>query len=104
MLLEEKTDSPGPLLLFEGTGVTWQGNEPMRLHEAPTWIGAIAAITEDPVPVRVTAKSVCRVAILPREEFIALACKHPSVHREGDARDRAGDARHQRARVHAASG
>ena len=54
----------------------------MRLHEAPTWIGAIAAITEDAVPVRVTAKTACRVAILPREEFIALACKHPTVHRK----------------------
>ncbi len=82
VLLEERTDSPGPLLVFEGTGVTWQGNEPMRLHAAPTWIGAIAAMTEDPVPVRVTAKTACRVAILPRDEFIALACKHPTVHRK----------------------
>src|SRR5829696_8550813 len=81
VLLEERADSPGPLLVFDGTTVTSQGTEPLRAHPGPTWIGAIAAITEDAVPVQVTAQTACRVAILPREEFIALTLKHPSVHR-----------------------
>jgi signal transduction histidine kinase len=82
VLLEEKADSPGPLLVFEGTAVTSQGNEPLREHHGPTWIGAIAAMTEDTVPVGVTAKTPCRVAILPRDAFIALTLKHPTVHRK----------------------
>src|ERR1044072_5915734 len=81
VLLEERAESSGPLLLFEGTAMTSQGSEALKVHEAPTWIGTIAAITEDPMPVRVTAQSECRVAILPRDEFIALTLRYPSVHR-----------------------
>jgi signal transduction histidine kinase len=81
VLLEERAHS-GPLLIFEGSAVTSQNNEPLRVHRAPTWIGTIAAITEDPMPVRVTAQTACRVAILPREEFIALTLKYPTVHRK----------------------
>jgi signal transduction histidine kinase len=81
VLLEERAESSGPLLLFEGAAMTSQGNEPLKVHEAPTWIGTIAAITEDVMPVRVTAQSQCRVAILPRDEFIALTLRYPTVHR-----------------------
>ncbi|HET6547704.1 MAG TPA: ATP-binding protein [Solirubrobacter sp.] len=82
VLLEEGVDSPGPLLLFDGTAATRQANEPLTPNHGPTWIGAIAAITENPVPVEVRADTPCRVAIVPRERFIELALQQPSVHRK----------------------
>ena len=57
-------------------------NEPANANTAPTWIGAIAAITESPVPITVEADGPCRVAIVPRDDFIALALEHRSVHRK----------------------
>ena len=46
----------------------------------------------------------CRVAIVPRDAFIALALAAPLGPPQGHARDRAGDARHQRSASPAASG
>jgi signal transduction histidine kinase len=82
VLLEEKVDSPGPLLLFDGTVTTRQHNEWLTPNVGPTWIGAIAAITESPVPVEVRSSTPCRVAIVPRDGFIELTLRHPSVHRK----------------------
>jgi signal transduction histidine kinase len=83
-LLEQGVLSPGPLLLFDGrTKATQVFNghaEPVSSNDAPTWIGAIAAITESPLPLNVYADGPCRVAILPRERFIDLALRHRSVH------------------------
>jgi signal transduction histidine kinase len=81
-LLTQGELSPGPLLLFDGTAATWQGNEPLTPNHGPTWIAAIAAITENPVPVEVRADTACRVAIIPRETFVELARAQPSVHRK----------------------
>jgi signal transduction histidine kinase len=84
-LLEQGT-SPGPLLLFTGETkayVTVDGrSEPANANTAPTWIGAIAAITESPVPITVEADGPCRAAIVARDDFIALALEHRSVHRK----------------------
>jgi signal transduction histidine kinase len=81
ILLEQGVDSPGPLLLFAGTAVPSMGNEPLTPNHGPTWIGAIAAITESPVPVEVRADTDCRVAIVPRARFIELTLAQPVVHR-----------------------
>jgi len=84
--LLEQGSSPGPLLLFTGKTkafMTVDGrNEPMTPNHAPTWIGAIAAITESPVPLTVLADGPCRFAVVPRDAFIALALEHRSVHRK----------------------
>jgi signal transduction histidine kinase len=86
LLLAQGVESPGPLLLFDGrTKATQVFNgvaEPMSANSAPTWIGAIAAITESPLPINVYADGPCRVAIIPRERFIDLALRHRSVHRK----------------------
>ena len=82
----EQGSSPGPLLLFEGTTrqyVTSNGHtDPANANHGPTWIGAIAAITESPVPLTVEADTECRFAIIPRDAFIDLTLKHRSVHRK----------------------
>jgi signal transduction histidine kinase len=86
LLLAQGVESPGPLLLFEGrTKATQVFNgvaEPMSANSAPTWIGAIAAITESVLPITVYADGPCRVAIVPRDAFIDLALRHRSVHRK----------------------
>jgi signal transduction histidine kinase len=85
-LLEQGVITPGPLLLFEGktkgTMVAEGRAEPMAANYAPTWIGAIAAITEGPMPLNVYADGPCRVAIIERDAFIDLALRHRSVHRK----------------------
>ncbi len=85
VLLKQGVDSPGPLLLFDGTtrGTihTGNGTDPGTPNSGPTWIGAIAAITESALPLTIEADGPCRVSIIPREEFIVLALKHRSVHR-----------------------
>ena len=80
------------------------GTDPATPNPAPTWIGAIAAITESELPVTIVAGVDCRVAIIPREQFIELALKHRSVHRKVMQRDRPGDARHATRASPAASG
>ena len=85
-VLLEQGSSPGPLLLFSGRTrayMTVDGrNDPANANTAPTWIGAIAAITESPVPITVEADGPCRVAIVPRDAFIDLALQDRSVHRK----------------------
>jgi CRP-like cAMP-binding protein len=85
-LLEQGDTTPGPLLLFEGRTrqyVDANGRiDPMKPNEAPTWIAAIAAITDSPVPLNVDADGPCRVAVLPRAPFIELARAQPTVHRK----------------------
>jgi signal transduction histidine kinase len=81
VLLEQGADSPGPLLLFEGSVAARQNNDPLAPNVGPTWVGAIAAITESPLPVEIRAETPCRVAIVPRERFIELALANPVVHR-----------------------
>src|SRR5262249_30801998 len=56
--------------------------EPGTPNTGPTWIGAIAAITEGQMPMSVLADTPCRVALIPRERFIELARAQPSVHRK----------------------
>lgn len=87
LLLEQGVDSPGTLLLFDGSTrglirTTGGGTDVGNPGYGPTWIGAIAAITEGPLPVTIETTSTCRYAIVPRDAFIDLALKHRSVHRK----------------------
>jgi signal transduction histidine kinase len=43
-------------------------------------MGAIAALTGDPLPVRMQAESDCRIGLIESEEFRRLALAHPTVH------------------------
>jgi signal transduction histidine kinase len=79
-------ESPGPLLLFTGKTRGFHESDgridPMTPNYAPTWIGAIAAITESPLPLNVEADGPCRWAIIPRDRFIDLALHTPTVHQK----------------------
>jgi signal transduction histidine kinase len=55
--------------------------EPVGAHVAPTWMGAIAVLTESPVGVRMQAETDCVVGILGDDDFIRLTLASPSVHR-----------------------
>jgi signal transduction histidine kinase len=84
LLVEEQDHVPGLILLLEGTAMTQiasRGNpEPLGHQHAPTWIGAISLLTEDPLPVRIVAESPCRLAIIPTPEFLRLVFTHQAVH------------------------
>jgi signal transduction histidine kinase len=85
VLLEQGVLSPGLLLLFDGKAnarMNIAGRiEPGNENVGPTWIGAIAALTEDALPITLVAAGPCRIAMVPREAFVDLALTHRSVHR-----------------------
>ena len=84
-LLEEQGDPPAGLqLLLTGTARTYllDGDrpEPVGRQTAPTWMGAVAALTDAPMGVRMQAETTCRMALIVPEDFKRLALSQPSVH------------------------
>jgi signal transduction histidine kinase len=71
-------------LLIEGRGTNYvlEGDrpEPMGEQVAPTWLGAIAALTGDELGVRVIASEPCRLGVVGAAEFRRLALSQPAVH------------------------
>jgi signal transduction histidine kinase len=86
VLVEQDAPSRGLWLLLEGAVeslVVADGrSERIGHQEAPTWMGAIAALTEAPVGVEIRAMTGGRVALIPPERFVELALATPSVHRK----------------------
>jgi signal transduction histidine kinase len=84
LIVEEQEHVPGLILLLEGTAtthLTGRGRvEPVGRQIAPTWIGAISVLTEDPLPVRIVAESTCRLAIVESGEFLRLMFAQRAVH------------------------
>jgi signal transduction histidine kinase len=84
VLSEQGSDPDGVILLLEGTGMAllFDGDrsEPVGRQRAPTWMGAIAVMTKQPLPVRMQAETDCRAALIEAEDFRALALAEPSVH------------------------
>jgi signal transduction histidine kinase len=84
LIVEEQEHTPGLILLLEGTVITQMSSrgrpEPLGHQRAPTWIGAISVLTEDPLPVRIVAESACRLAIIQSEEFLRLIFAQRPVH------------------------
>jgi signal transduction histidine kinase len=84
IVVEQGEVPPGAILLLDGTAMTTMleggTEEPVGRQEAPTWIGAIAVMTEGPMPVRMRASTPCRLAVVPSEDFRRLALAHPAVH------------------------
>ena len=85
----------GPALfqiILEGTAeafVIEDGRtEPVGEHVAPTFIGAIAALTGDAIGVRMIASTPMRVASITSDQFVELALAHRSVFRQVMARVR----------------
>jgi signal transduction histidine kinase len=85
ILVEQDEDVPGLLLLLEGEVRTLRIDgaraEPVHRQQAPTWMGAIAALTGEPVRAQLRTDTPCRVARIPAEEFRRLAFAYPVVHR-----------------------
>jgi signal transduction histidine kinase len=75
----------GLILLLEGTAqalLEENGRvEPVGQHHAPTWIGAIAVLTEAPMGVTMQAETPLRLAVIPPDDFLDLALAQRSVHR-----------------------
>jgi signal transduction histidine kinase len=85
-LIAEAGEEPtGMTLLLEGEAqaLMREGgrSEPVGRQRAPTWIGAIAVLTGGPLGVRMQARTECRIAVVPAEDFRRLAFAQPSIHR-----------------------
>jgi signal transduction histidine kinase len=84
-IISEQGERPeGVILLLAGTGqavVLENGrSEPVGRQRSPTWMGAIAVMTGDPLPVRMMAETDCHAALIEAEDFRRLALEHRSVH------------------------
>jgi signal transduction histidine kinase len=77
--------SAGVFLLFEGViqGLIFEGGrlEPVTRQVAPTWMGAITAMTETGFAGEMRTVTDVRMAVIRPEDFTALAVTQPSVHR-----------------------
>jgi signal transduction histidine kinase len=85
-VIAEQSEVPaGVTLLLDGTAqsflVTGARAEPVGRQQAPTWMGAIAVLTEGPLGVRMQALTSCRLAVIEAEDFRRLALAQPAVHR-----------------------
>jgi signal transduction histidine kinase len=84
VIAEQGVPPNGMVLLLGGTAqaVISEGgsSEPVGRQRAPTWMGAIAVLTGDPLPVRMIAESDCRAALIEPEDFRRLALAQRSVH------------------------
>jgi signal transduction histidine kinase len=87
-IVAEQDASPrGLMLLLDGRTrmykmVDESRYEPIGHMEAPTWMQAIAALTESAIGVRMQADTDCVIGLVPLEQFTDLALSHRSVHRK----------------------
>ena len=85
LIAEEGEHSRGVYLLLEGTAQTFasagEAFEPTGEHHAPTWLGAIAALTGGSLGVRVQAGSDVRLAAIAPDDFVELAVANRSIMR-----------------------
>jgi signal transduction histidine kinase len=84
LLGDQGEELPGALLIIEGTAQAslpeGDREEPVGRQYGPTWTGAISVLTKGKLGVRVRAETLCRVAIIPSEEFRRLTLQQPAVH------------------------
>jgi len=84
VISEQGADPEGVILLLEGTGMAviayGDRSEPVGRQRAPTWMGAIAVMTKQPLPVRMLAETDCRAALIEPADFRRLALAQSAVH------------------------
>jgi signal transduction histidine kinase len=84
VVIDQGTPIDGLYLLLEGTlesSVVSDGRVERLGHQRPpTWMGAIAALTEREMGVRMEAETDCRMARIPSGKFIDLALADRAVH------------------------
>src|SRR3954447_21165858 len=85
IVAEQDASARGLLLLLEGRvrmyRVADERFEPIGHMDAPTWVQAIAALTETPIGVRIVADGDCVIGLVPAAQFTDLALTHRPVHR-----------------------
>jgi signal transduction histidine kinase len=86
VLSEQGHKAPGVHFILDGMARGYmrddRGNaEPMRRHRAPTWIGAISVLTDEPTSLCIQAETYCRIGLVTPEDFRRLALAQPPVHR-----------------------
>jgi signal transduction histidine kinase len=85
IIAEQGDESRGMQLLLRGDAqaslVDGASSEPVGRHKAPTWMGAIAALTGGSLGVRMRAETECRMARIDAEDFRRLAFAQPVIHR-----------------------
>jgi signal transduction histidine kinase len=85
VVLEAGEPPEGMFCLLEGTLQLQQQDgdrfEPVGRQSAPTWIGAIAVITEGAFASRMVAVTEAHLALIPATEFRRLALANTDVHR-----------------------
>ncbi len=85
VIAEQGEENRGMQLLLRGEAqasiVDGAGSEPVGKHRAPTWMGAIAALTGGSLGVRMVAVTDCRMALVAAEDFRHLAFEQPVIHR-----------------------
>jgi signal transduction histidine kinase len=85
ILAEQGAEAPALQLLLDGTARSFllrHGRpEPLGRQPAPTWMGAISALTGAALGVRMQADTECRLALVEAEDFRRLALAQPCVHR-----------------------
>ena len=85
VIAEQGVQPRGLQLLLEGEAqallVDGARSEPVGRQLAPTWMGAIAVLTEHPLGARMEAVTPCRLAVVDAEDFRRLVFAQPSVHR-----------------------
>ncbi|HEY6759581.1 MAG TPA: ATP-binding protein [Baekduia sp.] len=86
VIAEEDASPRGLMLLLEGRVRMFKladdRYEPIGGMRAPTWMQAIAALTEAPIGVRHQAETDCVIGLVPLAAFTDLALSHRSVHRK----------------------
>ena len=85
VVLEAGEPTEGMFCLLDGTLQLFQRDgdrfEPIGRQTAPTWIGAIATLTEGDFVSRMVAVGEADLALIPSAEFRRLALANPDVHR-----------------------
>jgi CRP-like cAMP-binding protein len=91
VVLEAGEPTEGMFCLLDGTLQLFQRDgdrfEPIGRQTAPTWIGAIATLTEGDFVSRMVAVGEADLALIPSAEFRRLALANPDVHRRIGGRD-----------------
>jgi signal transduction histidine kinase len=85
IIAKQGEPAPGLTLLLRGTieALVTNGGvlEPLSDHVAPTWIGAIATLTDTPTGVTMRSSTDVLVATVGAEDFVELAIEHRCVFR-----------------------
>jgi signal transduction histidine kinase len=84
VISQQGTEPEGVILLLGGTAMAviadGERTEPVGRQRSPTWMGAIAVMTRQPLPVRMLAETDCRAALIEPEDFRRLALAQSAVH------------------------